>query len=54
MGASSSNSYNKKIDNNISNVIIWIEPNINNEQNTNYLKQLKFLKIQKYIPLTMC
>ena len=37
----------KKIDNNISNVIIWIDPNINNEENTNYLKQLKSFKNSK-------
>ena len=44
MGASSSNLVNKKIDNNISNFVIWIDPDINNEENTNYLSQLKSYK----------
>ena len=42
MGASSENL--SKINHNILNIIIWIDPNINNKENTKYLEQLKSFK----------
>ena len=49
MGTSGSNSNDKKIDY-ISNIIIWIDPNIYNTENTKYLKQLESFKNTKVLP----
>ena len=48
MGTSGSNF--SKINNNILNIIIWIDPNINNKENTKYLKQLESYKNKKVHP----
>ena len=42
MGASSDNV--SKINNNLLNIIIWIDPNIDNSENTKYINELKRFK----------
>ena len=48
MGASSNNV--SKINNNLLNIIIWIDPNINNYENTKYIKDLESFKNTRIYP----
>ena len=48
MGASSNNI--SKINNNLLNIIIWIDPNINNNENTKYIKDLESFKNTRIYP----
>ena len=48
MGASSNNI--SKINNNLLNIIIWIDPNINNYENTKYIKDLESFKNTRIYP----
>ena len=48
MGASSNNV--SKINNNLLNIIIWIDPNINNNENTKYIKDLESFKNTRIYP----